>query len=77
MFRQDMDFFYIELQTCIRKKGGPVHEAPAIVGSGEGSMYAALPPHAERLFPWFKPVTSRSQWSNLTVTPRLNSNVAS
>ena len=37
-----------------------MHEAPAIVGSGEGSMYATLPLHAERLFPGFEPVTSRS-----------------
>ena len=32
-------------------KGDLVHEAPAVAGSGEGSMYATLPPYAERLFP--------------------------
>ena len=51
-----------------------MHEAPAITGSGEGSMYAVLPLHAKRLFPEFKPVTSKSQWSNLTVTLRLTLN---
>jgi len=34
-----------------KKKGGPVHEAPANAGSGEGKMHAALPPFLERLFP--------------------------
>ena len=32
-----------------RKKGGQVHKAPTIVGSGEGSMYVALPRHTEEL----------------------------
>ena len=35
---------------CQVSNGGPVHDAPAIAGSGEGSMYVALPLHAERLF---------------------------
>ena len=48
-----------------------MHEAPTNAGFGEGSMYAALPLHAERLFPRFEPVTSRSQWCNLTVTMSL------
>ena len=45
------------------RRGGPVHEAFAIVWSGESLMYAALPPHTERLFPRFEHVTSRSQGS--------------
>ena len=35
-------------------------------------MYVALLPHAKRLFSRFEPVTSRLQWSNLTVTPHIN-----
>ena len=34
-------------------------------------MYAALPPHMDRLSPGYEPVTSTSQGSNLTITPRL------
>lgn len=34
-------------------------------------MYAALPPHAERLFLGFEHVISKSQGSNLTVVPKL------
>jgi hypothetical protein len=36
-----------------------VHEAPATAGSGEGQMYTALPPRAERPFPHLKLETSR------------------
>lgn len=43
-----------------------MHEAATIAESGEGwIMYTALPPHAEKLFPW------RSQWSNIIVAPKL------
>ena len=34
-------------------------------------MYAALPPHMDRLSSGFEPVTSTLQGSNLTITPRL------
>lgn len=37
-------------------KGGAVHEAPTIVGYGEGHIYIALPPHMERLFTCFEPL---------------------
>lgn len=47
-----------------------MHEAPATVGSGEGRMYAALPPQVERLFPRFESVMPKLQWSNLTIVPR-------
>lgn len=32
-----------------KKSGGPMHEAPAIMGSGEDQMYAAFPLLVERL----------------------------
>lgn len=41
-------------------------EQPSIQSSRP--MSTALSPHAERLFPCFKPITL--PWSNLTATPR-------
>ena len=49
-----------------------MHEAPAIAGSGEGSMYAALSPHAKRLFPLFEPGACRSQLNTLADTLKHN-----
>lgn len=48
-----------------------MHEAPTIVGIGDGQIYIDLPFHKERLFSCFKLVTSRSKWSNLAIAPRL------
>ncbi|XP_059654383.1 ABC transporter G family member 39-like [Cornus florida] len=50
-------------------RANTVHEAPAIAGSREGQMYATLPPYGEAVS-GFEHVTSRSQWSNLTIAPR-------
>lgn len=44
-------------------------EAPAIIGSGKGQVFAILLSHAERLFSCVEHVTSRFEWS--TVSPRL------
>lgn len=56
--------------ACIsRGLGGLVHKAPTITGSRESSKYTAIIPHAEKQFLYFKPKTSRSQWSNLTTGP--------
>lgn len=46
-----------------------MHKTPAIVEFRDSWMYAALPLH-ERLFLCSKPMMPRSQWSNLTTTPR-------
>eukprot|EP00268_Persea_americana_P029556 TRINITY_DN28597_c1_g2_i1.p1 TRINITY_DN28597_c1_g2~~TRINITY_DN28597_c1_g2_i1.p1 ORF type:complete len:110 (-),score=7.03 TRINITY_DN28597_c1_g2_i1:18-347(-) len=62
-----LDHLFFNVQ---KKKGSPVHEAPATGGFGEGRMYAALPPQAERLFPCFESVMPRLQWNNLTIVPR-------
>lgn len=53
------------------KKGSLVHEAPIIVGSREGQMYAVLSVRVEKLFLCFEPVTSRLQWSSLIIAPWL------
>ena len=37
-----------------KAQGSMIHEVPASAGSGEGQMYAAQLPNAERLFLSFK-----------------------
>lgn len=51
-------------------KGILVHSAPPTLGSKKGQMYATLHPHAEKPFPYFKPITLRLQQGNLTIAPR-------
>ena len=60
-----------------KKKGSPVHVAPACAGSGEGSDHFGsfvriISLHfCKRLFPGLEPVTSWSQGGSSTAAPRL------
>src|SRR3954464_9298043 len=73
-------YFDDVLHQCthfIKKKGRPVHVAPACAGSGEGSdhfgsIVRSLSLHfCKRLFAGLEPVTSWSQGSSFTTAPRL------
>jgi hypothetical protein len=60
-----------------KKKGSPVHVAPACADPGDGpdhfgSIVRSLSLHfCKRLFPGLEPMTSRSQGSSFTAAPRL------
>jgi hypothetical protein len=61
----------------MKKKGSPVHVAPAYAGSGEGSDHfgsyvCSLSLHFyKRLFSGLEPMTSWSQGNNFTAMPGL------
>ena len=61
----------------VKKRGSPVHVAPACAGSGEGSDHLGLFVRSlslhfcKRLVPGLEPVTSWSQGSSFTTAPRL------
>lgn len=42
------------------KKDGSVHEAFTFAGFKDGQMYVALYSYADRLFPYFEPMISKS-----------------
>jgi hypothetical protein len=60
-----------------KKKGSPIHIAPACTGSREGSDHFRSYVHSlflhfcKKLFPGFEPMTLWSQGNNFTVAPGL------